>query len=104
MDERTKKEEDIYLGVYHPHPKEAPKSWRMARMKELRAEVMAKRLEKKRQWGLMEEHAKGWGLLVVYIIAFVVQYCCRCVDIIISNILLLSFFIPFHFKKICQIS
>ena len=44
----------------------------MARMKELRAEVMAKRLEKKRQWGLMEEHAKGWGLLVVYLIAFVV--------------------------------
>ena len=38
MDERTKKEEDIYLGVYHPHPKEAPKSWRMARMKQLRKE------------------------------------------------------------------
>jgi len=44
----------------------------MARMKELRAEVMARRLEKKRQWGLMEQHTKQWGLLVVYLIAFVI--------------------------------
>ncbi len=42
MDERTKKEEDIYLGVYHPYPKEAPKSWRMARMQQLRKEVLLK--------------------------------------------------------------
>ena len=61
MDERTKKEEDIYLGVYHPHPKEAPKSWRMARMKELRKEVMARRLEKKRQWNLRQHGSKSTG-------------------------------------------
>jgi hypothetical protein len=61
-----------FIGKYHPHPKEAPKHWRMARMKELRAEVMARRLEKKRQWGLMEQHTKQWGLLVVYLIAFVI--------------------------------
>ena len=70
--EKITKEKIDFIGKYHPFPKEAPKSWRMARMKELRAEVMAKRLEKKRQWGLMEEHAKGWGLLVVYLIAFAV--------------------------------
>ena len=61
-----------FIGKYHPFPKEAPKSWRMARMKELRKEVMARRLEKKRQWNLMEEHAKGWGLLIVYLIAFTI--------------------------------
>jgi|TARA_R100000781_G_scaffold114803_1_gene87005 hypothetical protein len=61
-----------FIGKYHPYPKEAPKSWRMARMKELRKEVQAKRLEEKRQWGLMEYHAKSWGLLAVYLIAFAV--------------------------------
>ena len=61
-----------FIGKYHPFPKEAPKHWRMARMKELRAEVMAKRIEKKRQWGLMEQHTKQWGLLAVYLIAFVI--------------------------------
>jgi|TARA_R100001594_G_scaffold28454_2_gene53668 hypothetical protein len=70
--EKITKEKIDFIGKFHPFPKEAPKSWRMARMKELRAEVMAKRLEKKRQWGLMEEHTKGWGILVVYLIAFVV--------------------------------
>ena len=48
MDERSKKEEDIYLGVYHPYPKEAPKSWRMARMKQLRKEVLLKRQQKEK--------------------------------------------------------
>ena len=61
-----------FIGKYHPPPQAAPKHWRMARMKELRAEVMARRLEKKRQWGLMELHTKQWGLLVVYLIAFVI--------------------------------
>ena len=27
---------DIYIGNYHPFPKEAPFEWRMARMKSLR--------------------------------------------------------------------
>ena len=48
MDERIKKEEDIYLGSYHPYPKEAPKSWRMGRMKELRQEVLRKRKQKEK--------------------------------------------------------
>ena len=48
MDERSKKEEDIYLGVYHPYPKEAPKSWRMARMQQLRKEVLLKRQQKEK--------------------------------------------------------
>jgi hypothetical protein len=48
MDERIKKEEDIYLGVYHPYPKEAPKSWRMGRMKELRNQVLQKRKQKEK--------------------------------------------------------
>tara|TARA_R100000388_G_C7208280_1_gene142258 strand:- start:226 stop:537 length:312 start_codon:yes stop_codon:yes gene_type:complete len=48
MDQRSKKEEDIYLGVYHPYPKEAPKSWRMARMKQLRKEVLLKRQQKEK--------------------------------------------------------
>ena len=48
MDQRSKKEEDIYLGVYHPYPKEAPKSWRMARMQQLRKEVLLKRQQKEK--------------------------------------------------------
>ena len=61
-----------FIGKYHPPPKEPTNHWRMGRMKELSAEVMAKRIEKKRQWGLMEQHTKQWGLLVVYLIAFVI--------------------------------
>ena len=72
MSKEKEKDKIDFIGKYHPFPKEAPKSWRMARMKELRKEVMARRLEKKRQWNLMEEHAKGWGLLIVYLIAFIV--------------------------------
>ena len=69
----SKEKDNIaFIGKYHTPPKETPKHWRMARMKELRAEVMARRLEKKRQWGLMEQHTKQWGLLVVYLIAFVI--------------------------------
>ena len=72
MSKEKIKEKIDFIGKFHPFPKEAPKSWRMARMKELRKEVMAKRVEKKRQWNLMEEHAKGWGLLIVYLIAFTI--------------------------------
>ena len=48
MDERTEKEKVDFFGVYHPFPKEAPKYWRMLRMKELRKEVLRKRKQKEK--------------------------------------------------------
>jgi hypothetical protein len=48
MDERTEKEKVDFFGVYHPFPKEAPKYWRMLRMKELRKEVLQKRKQKEK--------------------------------------------------------
>ena len=48
MDERTKEEKVDFIGSYHPFPKQAPKSWRMARMKELRKEVLRKRKQKEK--------------------------------------------------------
>ena len=48
MDERVEKEKVDFFGVYHPFPKEAPKYWRMLRMKELRKEVLRKRKQKEK--------------------------------------------------------
>ena len=48
MVEGTEKEKVDYIGNYHPHPKEAPKYWRMARMKELRQEVLRNKLKKEK--------------------------------------------------------
>jgi len=48
MDERTEKEKVDFFGVYHPFPKEAPKYWRMLRMKQLRKEVLLKRKQKEK--------------------------------------------------------
>ena len=48
MDERTKEEKVDFIGSYHPFPKQAPKYWRMARMKELRKEVLRKRKQKEK--------------------------------------------------------
>tara|TARA_R100000963_G_C4640151_1_gene103823 strand:- start:1045 stop:1287 length:243 start_codon:yes stop_codon:yes gene_type:complete len=66
----SKDKEDIFIGKYHPFPKEAPKSWRMARMKELRKEVEAKRKIRERQWHMMEQHTLGWGYLIGYLAVF----------------------------------
>jgi|TARA_A100001391_G_scaffold71996_2_gene45897 hypothetical protein len=77
MDERSKKEEDIYLGVYHPYPKEAPKSWRMARMKQLRKEVLLKRQQKeksKMNWlkDRVKEMSSWSGASLIVLGAFII--------------------------------
>ena len=48
MDERIKEEKVDFIGTYHPFPKEAPKYWRMLRMKQLRQEVLLKRKQKEK--------------------------------------------------------
>lgn len=48
MVQETEKEKIDYIGNYHPHPKEAPKYWRMARMKELRQQVLRNKLKKEK--------------------------------------------------------
>jgi|TARA_R100000482_G_C5022859_1_gene100618 hypothetical protein len=77
MDERSKKEEDIYLGVYHPYPKEAPKSWRMARMQQLRKEVLLKRQQKeksKMNWlkDRVKEMSSWSGASLIVLGAFII--------------------------------
>ena len=77
MDERSKKEEDIYLGVYHPYPKEAPKSWRMARMQQLRKEVLFKRQQKeksKMNWlkDRVKEMSSWSGASLIVLGAFII--------------------------------
>tara|TARA_B100000035_G_scaffold193057_1_gene164764 strand:+ start:278 stop:589 length:312 start_codon:yes stop_codon:yes gene_type:complete len=77
MDQRSKKEEDIYLGVYHPYPKEAPKSWRMARMKQLRKEVLLKRQQKeksKMNWlkDRVKEMSSWSGASLIVLGAFII--------------------------------
>ena len=77
MDERSKKEEDIYLGVYHPYTKEAPKSWRMARMKQLRKEVLLKRQQKeksKMNWlkDRVKEMSSWSGASLIVLGAFII--------------------------------
>ena len=77
MDERSKKEEDIYLGVYHTYPKEAPKSWRMARMQQLRKEVLLKRQQKeksKMNWlkDRVKEMSSWSGASLIVLGAFII--------------------------------
>tara|TARA_Y100001963_G_scaffold60754_1_gene84865 strand:- start:2739 stop:3053 length:315 start_codon:yes stop_codon:yes gene_type:complete len=79
MAKQSEKEEEVYLGVYHPFPKEAPKSWRMARMKQLRKEVLEKKKqqeEEKKPMNFIKERAKemsSWsGASLIVLGAFII--------------------------------
>ncbi len=63
------KDEDVYIGSYHPRPKEAPKVWRMAKMKELRKTVKEKKEQRKREWKLMVYYTKLFMYLALGLIA-----------------------------------
>ena len=63
------KNDDIYIGSYHPRPKEAPKVWRMAKMRELRKKVKEKKEQRKREWNLMVYYTKLFMYLALGLVA-----------------------------------
>ena len=62
------RKDNDYIGAEHPFPKEAPKVWRMAKMKELRRIVTKKKEQRKKEWNLMVYYTKLFMYLVVAII------------------------------------
>jgi|TARA_R110002020_G_scaffold194964_3_gene395891 hypothetical protein len=65
---QKERKDDDYIGAEHPFPKEAPKFWRMAKMKELRKIVMRKKEKRKKEWNLMVHYAKLFMYLIMTLI------------------------------------